>query len=333
MTTTDYVRTTGASGQMRIRDNHPTVEFWINSGDDTTAVHVSWSGTIHGSGVSGNFDYLAGSGWQKVYDHDITESETVKFKIGSTGTVAFGGPSELSVSFTRTEVPDPPGAPTFSSIGSTMLVATFEDGETDGGAEIDERQIGWGTSSHLSSMQHTQTFTGESANISGLATGVTYYFWGRTHNENGYSEWSPRSSVKTLKTPDAPTAPIFQNITPISVEVAWQNNSSGGSPFTGFQVGYSTDDEDTVPDIVLSATNPQKVVNLTPGSTYYFWVRARNTLGYGPWSVKASVTTHTGIRVVVAGVYKLAIPYVRQSSIWKQAVPYCKFAGEWKETV
>lgn len=330
---TDYLRNTGATGQMMIRDHGVLIEFLINSGDSITSKLISWSGTIHDVNVHGTFNYVAGSGWQKIDDWDITESETVTFKIANTSTAAFGGPTELSVSLTRTQVPDAPAEVTFSSIGSTMLVATFQDGESNGGAEIDERQVGYGTSSRLSNIQHTQSFAGSGANVSGLTTGVTYYFWGRTHNVNGWSDWGPRSSVKTLKTPDAPTAPLITNITPISVEVSWQNNSSGGSPFSGFQVGYSTVDNADPPTIVISATNPQKVINLTPGIMYYFQVRARNTLGWGPWSVRTAASTHTGIRINHEGVWVLAIPYVRQGGVWKQAIPYCKFAGEWKETV
>lgn len=331
---TDYSRSTGTTGTMLVRYLPMThmVEYWINSGDGVTSGSIPWTHKTDGSNHSGTYNYIANSGLVRVAQHEVSESQTVTFKLGATGKPAFGGPTELSVNIVRTELPDPPAEVTFSSIGATMLVADFEDGESDGGAEIDERQIGYGTSSNIQNMLHTQSFQ-DYANVSGLTTGVTYYFWGRTHNENGWSNWGPRSSVKTLKTPDAPTAPLLTNVTPISVQVSWQNNSSGGSPFTGFQVGYSTDDEDTAPDIILSATNPQQVTNLTPGVTYFFWVRARNSLGWGPWSAKSSTATHTGIRIFTSNTWKLAVPYVRQGGVWKRAVPYCKTAGEWKETV
>jgi hypothetical protein len=54
---------------------------------------------------------------------------------------------------------------------------------------------------------------------------------------------------------------------------------------------------------------------------YYFWVKARNSVGLGPYSNSSSAKTYLGVYVNVGGVWKPAIPYVRTGGVWKQAQP------------
>lgn len=223
-------------------------------------------------------------------------------------------------------VPFPPGYVTYSSVTATTLFAVFEHGN-DGGAEIDLREIMWGTDP----LQGTENLEFvNTASVTGLTPGTLYYFWGRTHNINGWSEWGLRSHVITKNVPNAPTAPVLSDINTISMKASWASNGSGGSPITGYELGYGLTDD--TPSTIVAATSPYTVSNLSPATTYYFWARVRNTYGFGPWSAASSARTIAGVRINVSGVWATAMPYVKDGGVWKLARPYTRVMGVWKET-
>lgn len=331
---TDWTMSTGSSGTMMIRDNAPgqasgTVEFWLNSNNSTTFNHdLPWGYTVNGVTDNTNqFDYSAGAGWKRLGVWTVTTSQTVTFRLFDTGTSGFGGPTTFSHAISRATVPAAPGAPVIGAISSTTVGITFTDG-SNGGASIDSRQIGYGTSSSAP----TSTMASDGSDtVSGLTPGTLYYFWARTHNSVGYSAWSGRSQATTYRVPDAPSTPIISSVGPVSVVVSWTPNGDGGTAITGYEVGYGT--SSSAPTTTVSATSPKTITGLQPGTKYYFWVRAQNSVGWSPYSASADATTIAGVRIKVGTVWKIAIPYVRDGGVWKLARPYVRTAGVWKETI
>ena len=314
---------------MQIRDTGTRVEFWLNSHNGTTFNHdLPWGRTVNGD-TNNTFElnYNAGAGWVKAGDWPLTTTQTVVFRIFDTGTSGFGGPTTFSQFIDRNTVPASPSTPAISNVGSTQVDVAFSDGG-NGGLTIDSRQIGYGTSGSTPS---TIISSDGSTTVTGLTPGTLYYFWARTHNSKGYSAWSARASTTTLRVPDAPNTPTISNIGPTTADVTWTPNGAGGSPITGYDIAYGTDPTG-VGATVISATSPQTITGLTPGMTYYFYVRAINVVGAGPYCTPASAMTIAGIRVRDAGVWKTAIPYVKDAGVWKLAVPYVKDAGVWKGT-
>lgn len=223
---TDYTHATGGTGTMMIRDTGSTVEFWINSGNSTTFDYeLPWAYVVNGtSSPWQSFRYSANSGWQRLGSWNVTSNQTVTFKLNSTGTAGFGGPTTFSQSITRSVVPGTPSAPTLSKIG------------------ID------------------------------------------------------------------------------SITASWSAPNDGGSPILGYELGYGTNP--TTATTGVNATSPYVAKNLAMNTVYYFWVRARNAVGWGGWSHSSSAKTYLGVYVNVGGVWKPAIPYVRVGGVWKQAQPY-----------
>lgn len=326
---TDYLKDTGASGEMKITDTGTKVEFWLNSHNGTTFNHqLPWGMTVNGvTDNSREFDYTAGAGWRRLGVWTVSSTQTVVFRIFDTGTSGFGGPTTFSQLIDRTTIPAAPSTPALSNVGSTTVDVAFTDG-ANGGLTIDSRQIGYGT--NPTTPVSTVASDG-STTVTGLTPGTLYYFWARTHNSKGFSAWSVRLSTTTLKIPDATTTPVLSGVLPTSVVVTWAPNGTGGSPITGYDVGYNT--TNTTPSTVTAGTSPFTQTGLTPGTQYYFWVRAKNAVGNGPWSASAAVMTIAGARIKVAGVYKVAVPYVKVAGVWKMAVPYGKLSGAWKVTI
>lgn len=87
-----------------------------------------------------------------------------------------------------------PMAPVVTSVAQTSLTATFEDGT--GGGDIDSRQLRYGTDPDA--VGATVVSSSGFNSISGLTPATTYYLWARTHNAAGYSDWSARTTTRTI---------------------------------------------------------------------------------------------------------------------------------------
>jgi hypothetical protein len=325
---TDYFKTTGETGQMMIRDTGTDVEFWFRAGyssDWWSGMPFNW--TANGKTTSKTINYPTGRPWYKVGEVTITDSQTVTFRLtdGSSAS-GIGGPTSFPHAIQRDTIPAKPTTPVISNITATTVYATFTDGD-NGGDAIDARQIGYGTSS--TTVQSTVS-SDRSTTVSGLTPGTTYYFWARTHNSEGWSAWSGRATAKTLKTPDAPSAPLLSSVRMRSVDVAFSAPANNGSSISAYQIGYGTGP--STPTSTVAATSPQVVTGLNPGTVYYFWVRAQNSVGWGAWSAPRSVRTIAGAYIKVGAETKLAVPYVKVGGVWKIAEPWVRYVGVWKRT-
>lgn len=101
-----------------------------------------------------------------------------------------------------------------------------------------------------------------------------------------------------------------------------------------WEIGYGTNPatpEFTIAYAGIQSTNA--ITGLIPGTTYYFWARGRNEVGWGVYSTRVSVKTTPVARVMIDGVWQEAIPYVKIGGVWEHALPWVKNAGTWKETL
>lgn len=126
----------------------------------------------------------------------------------------------------------------------------------------------------------TYTVKGTSQTVTGLKDDTSYSYRIRSHNEGGYSSYSPYMTVKTaLKAPAVPTG-IGARSTYNSVTVSWNAVSKAQSYDLNFN------------GAVYNTTATTKTVSgLNPNTAYQFQVRAKNTAGASAYSSWNSVRT------------------------------------------
>lgn len=223
-------------------------------------------------------------------------------------------------------VPPAPQPVRLTNIGSTSLHASFYS-NGDGGSQIYEWSIAYGTDPNYNQL----SVSASDADITGLTPGTTYYFWARGRNAQGWGGWSSRTQATTLRVPDAPSTPTISSITQVSAVASFTPNGNGGAAITAYQIGYGTNSSG--PTTTIAATSPQAITGLQPGTKYYFWARAQNSVGWGPWSAVTVATTIAGARINVGGVWQNAVPYVNVNGTWKVARTWGRSAGVWKESI
>lgn len=145
----------------------------------------------------------------------------------------------------------------------------------------------------------------------------------------------PTTLTQTIARATVPGVPNIQPITNIGPQ-GFQINftapaSNGGSAILDYQYRLAKVNPPTgTPVTTTVGANP--VTGLDPGELYYAQVRARNAVGFSAWSSSVSARTLGPVRVKVDGVWKFAIPYVKDAGVWKMAQPFVKDAGVWKKT-
>lgn len=326
---TDWDKDTGNGGTMRIRDLGSSVEFWFKAGYSSDWYNgLEFSFTVDGGTTKKTINYPTGADWYKVGSDTATYNQTVTFRLlTDTGIGGMGGPTTFTHTVTRDTVPAAPSTPAISGVKATSVVVTFHDG-SNGGDSIDARQIGYSLTTSVSGGSIVSS--DGSTTISGLTAGKTYYFWARTHNSVGWGPWSGRASATTQQVPTAPQAPLLSSVTATTVDVAFYPNSDGGSAITAWQIGWGT--SSSAPTSSVSAKSPQVLSGLTPGTKYYIFARAQNSVGWSAWSKPTMMITVAGAYILVGSTWKLAIPYVNVGGTWKMAEAWGRNAGAWSRT-
>ncbi|XP_046404271.1 neogenin isoform X2 [Ischnura elegans] len=116
---------------------------------------------------------------------------------------------------------------------------------------------------------------------------------------------SPWSMVVLNTTQEAAPSSHPRDLTVVPVEgqpsvvnLNWQPPKQPNGQITGYVVFYTTDssqkDRDWVVEGVVGDRMTTVVRGLTPATTYYFKIQARNLKGYGPYSSIVSFTTAAG---------------------------------------
>ena len=335
MANTDYTKGTGNGGLMLIRDTGWSIEMQIKAGSTSTWKNdIPFQVYINGVYHNGTFNYPTGAAWVTVYAENVSTTQSVEFYIGATGTSGLGGPTDFWQQINRAPAGGPPTIDSTyyaDSITSSSFWAVNLIVNPNGGTLIDtQMQVNTAPTEAGSTLAQLGSFG--NMWMGGLYRATVYYFRVRVANNTyGWGAWGEWRSFTTLALiPDAPNPVTLSANKQTSIYGVFAGGASdGGAGVDIWQISYGLD------PVTPTNTFDSYVGTLTPllpGRTYYFWARGHNRIGWSPYSERTSSRTIAGARVNVAGVWKEAIPYVRDGGVWKLAEGWAKIAGLWKGT-
>ena len=119
-----------------------------------------------------------------------------------------------------------------------------------------------------------------------LSAGCRYLFRIRGTDVNGNGPWSdPVLFQMEAGVPDPPKSPSLSSKSGNIFKIAWNMPESNGSQVHEFELVASTSED--LCDAFTIYRGPDttaKAANLEFGTTYFFAVRAHNSIGHSPWS-------------------------------------------------
>lgn len=162
------------------------------------------------------------------------------------------------------------------------------------------------------------------------STRVTFKLLTQTNTQGMGGPTTFYVDINRAGIPDPPSAVKLTNIEPTRMIASYTDGDSNGSWIDKREVGYGV--YSTGAQIHIPSDKYDWILNLTPGTKYYFWARTHNAEGWSAWGPRSEATTIAASRVKVGTVWKYAIPYVNVNGVWKYAWPWVRQAGVWKQT-
>jgi hypothetical protein len=148
----------------------------------------------------------------------------------------------------------------------------------------DQYEVYYNTSNSIPGSP-AQTVATNTATISGLTNGTTYYVWVKGKNANGTGNACTAVSGKPLGTPGAPTlSPAYKYL-----QVTWTAVSGADE----YEVYYGIGSPTTLATTTTGTT--ATIGGLTVGTTYYVRLRAKNANGVSDFGLSASGVSNSDI--------------------------------------
>src|SRR5439155_994196 len=206
----------------------------------------------------------------------------------------YSGDSTHSVSFGIASSIAPPSPPqNLQAIaGSFNITLTWQPPSNNGGASITGYKVYRSTSSGAEvgyvTIGNVTSFTN-----TGLTGGTTYFYKVAAVNSLGTSLLSNEASAMPPTVPSAPQN-LQATAGPLTVALTWDAPSTnGGSPITGYKIYRSTSSGTEAGFASLGNVTSYTNTGLTPGVTYFYKIKAVNSLGVSAYSNEASATPTT----------------------------------------
>ncbi len=141
----------------------------------------------------------------------------------------------------------------------------------------------------------TGTTTNTFATLNSLSPNTTYYFWVKSNCGATQSNWASGGSFTTYPASgcNAPTQIYYDGLTSTTNTIAWV--APIPAPSNGYVYCYSTVNDPFADDVITGTTTETyaNLTNLTPNTTYYFWVKSNCGQTQTNWASGGSFTTYS----------------------------------------
>jgi len=190
----------------------------------------------------------------------------------------------------------PPGAPNLSAstTSSTQINLSWQAPTNIGTSSITGYNIYQSSDGILFTKIGNTGSTTTSLQVTGLSPNTTYYFQVKAVNSVGEGTPSNTASAITFGIPSSPINLSASGVSTTEIDLNWQPpTNNGGLQITGYNI-YQSSDGILFTKIgnTGSTTTSLQVTGLSPNTTYYFQVKAVNSVGEGTPSNTASATTN-----------------------------------------
>lgn len=328
----------GYNGHLRVGIDH-TISPSSPSHSDTT-VNVTWKFYVGTDGwnFSGDVQYLheGADGWggttttftnnlssgdmlvdtkTVTYSIDYTNSGSKSANANLTGAYNGATPSHsVSVNLPERPIATPSAgeAPQAQNITSTGVTISWGYVTDNGGDPIDKYELQISTNNGFTNVVY------DNANepnptppitqaVTGLNPSTQYYARLRAHNSAGWGAWTDPNycPFTTLAgTPSKPGTPVKTSSTQTSITVGWSASNSNGGGTVTYTLDRSTDSTFATGVTTITTTSTNYTASgLTAGTTYYFRVKATNSLGSSGETATLTAATNPALTYNDSGDY------------------------------
>lgn len=242
------------------------------------------------TGAGGTYAQIAtvGAGVTTYANTGLTAATAYFYRVRATNAV---GDSDYSAETSATTLPPAPSAPSglaANPVSSSQINLTWVDNaNNETGFKIERKTGAGGSYVQIDSVGANVT----AYSNAGLASATTYFYRVRATNTGGDSAFSAETSAVTMDVP--PTAPSGLAATAASssqINLSWVDNSTNE---TGFKIEQKTGAAGSYSQIatVAAGVTTYSSVGLSVETTYYFRIRAANSVGDSAYSAEATSTT------------------------------------------
>lgn len=222
----------------------------------------------------------------------LSNGTAYTLKVAAVNALGDGVQSAASVAATPYTVPGAPVTSTVTSNADGSISLAWSAPASNGGSPVTGYRVtvssgGSGGPWPTASTQYASTAT--TATLSGLTLGNTYTFTVTAFNAAGNTTSVPSTSALARAVPGSPTGVTAVAAGTGAATVNWGAAAPNGSPVTNYYVrssiaiaGQTTFDAGTSLSLPLTG--------LTSGTSYTFYLSAKNVAGTGTESVGVSVT-------------------------------------------